>query len=136
MSRDAVVEIDLEWKSKGNTQIRSFKGTIDEIAKSVKTLDTSKFHKGLKVTQQDLNQMSGSIKKNSNLFQTTFQNRINTNNLGNFGGCLMRDKGKRFQTRGQMCHIGDIVDPVKRCLLQNYTFIQRSLFPIFISLYL
>ena len=72
----AVVEIDLEWKSRGTTQIKNFKGTVEEIATAVKKLDTTKFHKGLQVTQQDLNKMATGIQKNKNLFTDMGQKAV------------------------------------------------------------
>jgi len=65
---DAVVEIDLEWKSKGTSHVQKMKGTVQEIAREVKKLDTSKFNRSLKISQKDLDSMSTTIKKNGNLF--------------------------------------------------------------------
>lgn len=69
MARDAVVEIDLQWRSKGTTHVQKMKGTIQEIANAVKKLDTSKFNKSLNVTQRDLEQMSKTIANNGNMFK-------------------------------------------------------------------
>ena len=65
---DAVVEIDLEWKSRGTSHVQKMKGTVQEIAREVKKLDTSKFNSQLKITQKDLDAMSNTIRKNGNLF--------------------------------------------------------------------
>ena len=65
---DAVVEIALEWKSKGTQHVQKMNGTVKDIAENIKKIDVSKFHKDLKMTKADLDNMSKSIMKNKNLF--------------------------------------------------------------------